>query len=323
MKAVLVGLGQAGFKWFKRLQQEPVIVAAVVERNESMKQKLEGTEVPFYTSLEAALEEHRPDFLVNVTSPMAHTVVNRAAFERGIPVLCEKPISFDYEESIEIVKLASALNIPFMIAENYRCQPSVRKLKQLIDAGAIGQISHIEVLFSRYHRQPGRQYPVHLLNDIGIHHFDMIRYLTGVEARAVRAELYQAAGGWNEEGAVTNAHVFMELERDIRVHYSGSLTSRSTPTTWRGMWRIEGTEGSLELGGSEVILVCREGTTKRLDNDGDISAPDTLTEFLAALGEGREPESSGRDYMKSQAMVHYANESGRTGQKERILLPLL
>lgn len=318
MKCILVGLGSAGFSWYKRLRDRGLL-AAVVERDSSTQAKIGDDGIPFYTSLEKALDEVQADFLVNVTSPMAHTAVNHAAFDRKLPVLCEKPISFDYSESIEVVTRAQRENIPFMIAENYRRLPYVRKLKQVLDEGEIGQISSMEIRFYRYH-QVQRNYTVSVLDDIGVHHFDMIRYLTGKEAKIVQAKLFNPIGGWQEEGAVISTYSFLEMDGGITVSYAASIASRAPETVWCGDWRIDGTVGAVELIGKE-IRVTRNGETRVIDDMTGIDESDTLDEFLASLRENRESESSGADYLKTQCMVHYAKLASSQGQTMEIIMP--
>ncbi|NQX59432.1 Gfo/Idh/MocA family protein [Paenibacillus qinlingensis] len=312
MKAILVGLGSAGFSWYKRLRDQGLL-AAVVEVDITMKEKMGDDPFPFYTSLEEALQNEQADFLVNVTSPMRHTVVNHAAFDRKLAVLCEKPISFDYEESIEIVTRATEEKLPFMIAENYRRMPCIRKTKQLLDEGVIGRISSIEIQFYRYHHVE-RRYTVSILDDIGVHHLDMIRYFTGREGKSVQSKLYNPIGAWQEEGALINAYAFIEMEGGITAVYNASISARGTETPWSGNWRIEGTEGAIEIVDKQIRLI-RDGKVEVVDDISGVDETDTLAEFLASLIEGREAETSGRDYLKTQALVHYtklANASGRT-----------
>jgi predicted dehydrogenase len=312
MKAILVGLGSAGFSWYKRLRDQGLL-AAVVEVDIAMKEKMLDDPFPFYTSLEEALQNEQADFLVNVTSPMRHTAVNHAAFDHKLAVLCEKPISFDYEESIEIVARAAREKIPFMIAENYRRMPYIRKMKQLLDEGVIGRISSMDIQFYRYHHVQ-RRYTVSILDDIGVHHLDMIRYFTGREGTSVQSKLYNPIGAWKEEGALINAYALFELEGGITATYNASISARGTETPWSGNWRIEGTEGAMEVVDKEIRLI-RDGKVEVIDNISGVDETDTLAEFLASLREGREAETSGRDYLKTQALVHYtklANESGRT-----------
>ncbi|MCU6707516.1 Gfo/Idh/MocA family oxidoreductase [Paenibacillus sp. J5C_2022] len=308
MKAILVGLGSAGFGWYKRLRDRGML-HAVVESHEAMKEKMGNDPYPFYTSLEVALrhEAEAADFLVNVTTPSAHSAVNHAAFDYKLPVLCEKPISFDFAESVEIVDRAKRENIPFMIAENYRHFPYVRKLKALIQSGAIGELSTVEIAFHRFH-QVKRNYAVRILDDIGVHHFDMLRYLTGREGVAVQARLYDPIAGWQEEGASLQCYATIELEGGITASYTASIASRGPATGWSGNWRVEGTEGALLLRDGEIALYRGQDATV-IDDYSDIRQRDTLDEFLSSLHEGREAETSGADYLKTQALVHCANAS--------------
>ncbi|MDQ0896785.1 Gfo/Idh/MocA family protein [Paenibacillus sp. V4I7] len=320
MKAVLVGLGSAGFSWYKRLRDKGLL-AAVVEVDMAMKEKMKDDPFPFYTSLEEALQNEEADFLVNVTSPMMHTRVNHAAFDRKLAVLCEKPISFDYEESIEVVARAVREHIPFMIAENYRRMPYIRKMKQLLDEGAIGTLSSLDIQFYRYHHVQ-RKYTVSILDDIGVHHLDMLRYLTGREGKSVQAKLYNPIGAWEEEGAIINAYAFLEMDNGITAAYHASIAARGTETPWSGNWRIEGTKGALEVIDKEIRLI-RDGEVLLVEDLSGVDETDTLAEFLASLQEGREAETSGRDYLKTQALVHYTKLASESGQTKAIEVPTL
>lgn len=318
MKAILVGLGSAGFSWYKRLRDQGLL-AAVVEVDAAMKEKMQNDPFPFYTSLEEALLQEEADFLVNVTSPMVHTVVNHAAFDRKLAVLCEKPISFDYEESMEVVARAEREKLPFMIAENYRRMPHIRKMKQLLDEGVIGSLSSMDVQFYRYHNVQ-RRYTVSILDDIGVHHFDLLRYFSGKEGKTVQAKLYNPINAWEQDGAIINAYAFLEMDNGITASYNASISARGTETPWSGNWRLEGTEGAIEFIGKEIRVI-RDGEVQLIEDYSGIDVTDTLAEFLASLREGREAETSGRDYLKTQALVHYAKLASSSGQTYAIDVP--
>jgi predicted dehydrogenase len=320
VKAILVGLGSAGFSWYKRLRDQGLL-AAVVEVDAAMKEKMQNDPFPFYTSLEEALQQEQADFLVNVTSPMVHTVVNHAAFDRKLAVLCEKPISFDYEESIEVVARAEREKLPFMIAENYRRMPHIRKMKQLLDEGVIGSLSSMDVQFYRYHNVQ-RRYTVSILDDIGVHHFDLLRYFSGREGKTVQAKLYNPINAWEQDGAIINAYAFLEMDNGITASYNASISARGTETPWSGNWRLEGTEGAIEYVDKEIRVI-RDGEVQLIEDYSGIDATDTLAEFLASLREGRESETSGRDYLKTQALVHYAKLASSSGRTYAIEVPTL
>ncbi|NOU99994.1 gfo/Idh/MocA family oxidoreductase [Paenibacillus sp. LMG 31457] len=320
MKAILVGLGAAGFSWYKRLRDRGLL-AAVVEVDVAMKAKMGEDPFPFYTSLEEALQHEQADFLVNVTSPMMHTAVNHAAFDRKLAVLCEKPISFDYEESIEVVARAEREKLPFMIAENYRRMPYIRKTKQLLDEGVIGSLSSLDIQFYRYHNVQ-RKYTVSVLDDIGVHHMDLLRYLSGREGKSVQARLYNPVNAWEQEGAVINAYAFFEMDNGITASYSASISARGTETPWSGNWRIEGTEGAIEVVDKEIRVI-KDGKALLIEDYSGVDETDTLDEFVDSLRERREAETSGRDYLKTQAIVHYAKLASESGQTCVIEVPTL
>jgi predicted dehydrogenase len=320
MKGILVGLGSAGFSWYKRLRDRGLL-AAVVEVDPEMKEKMGNDPFPFYTSLEEALAVEQADFLVNVTSPSAHTRVNIAAFDRKLPVLCEKPISFDYEDSLNVVTLADKELIPFMIAENYRRWPYIRKMKQLLDQGAIGRICAIDIYFYRYHHVQ-RKYTVSILDDIGVHHFDLIRYLTGCEGERIQGKIYNPPASWREPGATVSAHALLELEDGVMVSYAASITSRGKETPWSGNWRIDGSEGAMELIDKEIYIT-KDGETRHVNDLSGVDETDTLDEFIASLQEGREAETSGKDYIKTQALVHFAKLSSISERTEQIIVPVI
>jgi predicted dehydrogenase len=318
VKGILVGLGFAGWGWYRRMRDRGLL-AAVVDVNPEMRAKMGDDPFPFYTSLEEAFEREKADFLVNVTRPMEHTAVNLAAFDRGLPVLSEKPIAFLYEESLQVVQRANKESIPFMIGENYRRYPFFRKMKQLLEQGAIGRISTVDMSFYRYH-QVERSYPVHILDDISVHYLDLIRYLTGQEGKRIQSRLYNPPDSWAQGEEMLSANVWLEMDNGIVVHMLSTITARGRETQWSGDWRIEGTEGALELINREIYMT-KDGQTWRIDDWSGVDETDALDEFIASLREAREAETSGKDYLKTQALVHYAKLSNETGRIEEVVIP--
>lgn len=261
-----------------------------------------------YPSLEAALDAGRPDFLINLTPPAVHTQVNHLAFNRRIPVLCEKPIAEDYHEAVEIVARAEREGIPFMIAENYRRHPVFRKARQLITAGAIGELAAVYVQFFKeayFEKQYLLRMAEPLLVDVTVHHLDLVRYLTGLEGQRVFARSYHPASSRYPGNAAVD--IWIELEKGVRVNYSGSLSAKSAETGWPGIWRIEGTAGVMQVG-QAIQLNVGEQTTIITDFD-DVDHSGVLDEFMSALAEKRQPETSGSDYLNTQKLVYLAQQA--------------
>lgn len=302
MKALLVGMGEAGSGWYRRVRSmHGELELAVSDPDESRREQLQVDGVPFYTDAKEAIEREKPDFVINVTPRHVHTAINHLAFDYKLPVLCEKPIAENYEKALEIVKRAEEERIPFMIAENYRTFAPLRKLKRLIEAGAVGELQSLECEFFRK-RQKVALEPNDELEEVIIHHFDLLRHLSGREVGklyAVKRHVF---------------HIVMDLQAGIQASFRCSLHSAGRETQWPGDWRIEGTKGSLIFKDGGIELTTPEGV-QRWDDFSDVPAPTALQEFLAALAEKRRGETDAKEYLKNQALAHYTRLSLQQGEQ--------
>jgi len=62
-----------------------------------------------------------------------------AASEKGLAVLIDKPLARNYSEAVEMEKIVQKNHSRLMVASNFRYHPHVKKMKQIIDDGNIGQ----------------------------------------------------------------------------------------------------------------------------------------------------------------------------------------
>lgn len=316
MKAILVGLGNFGFSWYKDLRRHPGISKlSVVESNIQMRDKIDQ-DVPFFQSMEESISAERPDFVVNVTPPRVHSSINEIAFSYRLPVMCEKPISHSMSNAKYIVAQAEKYSIPFMITENYRFFSAVRKAKEILDRGEIGEISTVKVVFSRYHPVSAPYFlemENPLLEDIAIHHFDLIRHLTGQEAKTLFAQNSNPPGSWSANNIHLNA--LLEMESGIIVNYNASMMSRGKQTEWYGDWQFEGSKGVLALTSRSVQLSKENSALQdEIHEFKDFGNFGCIDEFLSSLKENREPRPSGKDYLKSQGLVYVASVSSKAGK---------
>ena len=85
-----------------------------------------------YTDVAAMLAADRSDFLDIVTRPALHLPLVRLAAQRGLPVLCQKPMAPTWEECLEMAAVARRAGIRLMINENWRWQPWYRRIRDLL-----------------------------------------------------------------------------------------------------------------------------------------------------------------------------------------------
>ncbi len=308
----LVGIGSFGRGWYKVLKTRSDLHVVVVDPDPTAFTRLEMHE-PFYASVEQALVYEQPDFILNCTPPAVHTPINHSAFDRRIPVLCEKPISEDYDEAREIVGRAVREGHLFMIAENYRRAPAMRKLRQFIEAGAVGEVSAVYIHFAKEFFEEKAYLlamPYPHLQDVAIHHLDAVRYVVGCEAQRLFAWSFNPKFSRYHGDAAVN--IQLEMENDVPVTYTGSLQARGKETDWLGVWRVEGTRGVLYL--DEKLQLSFSGEAVPYVSTGKSGQELVLDDFLRALETGQPPETQAVDYLKTQALVYYAIQSSQQGK---------
>jgi len=141
-----------------------------------------------------------------------------------------------------------------------------------------------------------------LLIDMAIHHFDLMRYFVGKDPVEVFAESYNPYWSWFSGDACLN--VIFKFEDDIHINYSGSWVSEGKQTTWGGDWEIYGEKGTLILKDDRIYFIkydkVKEIKKIKMKREGQKYS---LYEFYLAITQGREPEASGKDNLKSISMV--------------------
>jgi len=91
-----------------------------------------------YSDPEKLLDCEGLDFVDIVTDASSHGKLVRMAAERGIPVICQKPMAPSLAEAEQMVGLCQEKRVPFYIHENWRWQKQIRQFKKVIDSGEIG-----------------------------------------------------------------------------------------------------------------------------------------------------------------------------------------
>ena len=139
--------------------------------------------------LDSALADDKVDAVVIASSTDTHLPLIEACAAAGKPVFCEKPLDLDSGNARRGIELARESSILLFVGFNRRYDPSFRKLRQELKAGAIGAIEVLTIT-SRDPSPPPLDYVKRsggLFRDMMIHDFDMARWLLGAEPTAVFA----------------------------------------------------------------------------------------------------------------------------------------
>lgn len=156
-----------------------------------------------YTDAAVLMAAEALDFVDIATRPASHLPLVRMAVERGIASICQKPMTEDMAQALEMLRMVKQSGARVMVHENWRWQPWFREAKRLIAGGAIGQpltyrfhMRQRDGLGDRpYPNQPYfREMPRLLLYETLIHPIDTARFLFG-EIDVVQAHLRRVNPG--------------------------------------------------------------------------------------------------------------------------------
>ena len=335
LRGVCVGAGyfsQFQYSAWSRIDQ--VEIVAVCNRNVD-KVRAVATQHGIPTvygidRIDEMLDTEKPDFIDIITPPETHIEIVRKAAQRGIAIICQKPLAPTAEESEELVKVARDAGARFLVHENWRWQPWYREMKRQLDAGAIGELFSISTRMrmgdgwpedAYLDRQPFfRDYPRLLVYETGVHFLDTFRYLGG-EVESVYARLQQRNALIKGEDAGQVVIGFKSGGTAIldasRYNESEAVDARYT----FGTTRIDGSEGHLELDTDGSITLKKLGEApvqldyvhNRTDFAGDC-VYSLQRHFTDRMLDGQPFESSGEDYLKTIDVVEACYVSQNKGQ---------
>ena len=335
-RAIVVGAGGISGAWFPRLKAEGVEVKAVVDiRKEAAEAKIAKHELSAVASddLAKTLAETEADFLVDLTVPEAHCEVACAGLEAELHVVSEKPMAASMEEAHRMVATSEKTNKLYMVSQSRRWDSKHATVAATVAAGRLGRITTLNCdFFLGAHFGGFRdEMPSPLILDMSIHHFDLARMISGLDAVAVYAREFNPAGSWYRGDVAANC-VF-EMTGGVMFAYRGSWCAEGCHTSWNGDWRIIGTEGTMlyehdnpphgqiVAGGAANAT----GFNRPLEDLQIVDSPvekggqhGAIAEMLRFLETGEKPQCECHDNIKSLAMVFGAIESSREGRRVEI-----
>ena len=290
----------------------------------------------FATVADAARDTGATGALV-VVPPHLHLPVALDAYAAGLHVLVEKPLADTMANGQEMVAQAEASGRTLMVSQNYRYKAAPRAVARIMSEPWLGAVTSATVEFRKapqFSLPPVQHGYTHykLIEDMSIHHFDLMRALLGAEPTAVYAQARNPEWSWFAAPPIVAAVI--ELERGgLAAHYHGSWVSRGRQTTWDGDWFIDCENGQVAWSDNRVRVrpeaiyytVYLEGFQERdgwmecdLVNAAEEERRFTLEEFARCIAEGREPDTSGRDNLRSIALTYAVADSARDGRRREI-----
>jgi predicted dehydrogenase len=310
----VVGLGARGRDWVREIRADASYeLAACVDTNaRTLRQaalSLHLTEAQCFANLAEALERRLCDAVIIATSADCHTQACELALTHKVAVMVEKPFTLRLRDAARLVALAEQGSVPLMVAQNYRYMRAHRTVRRLINEGALG---HVGIIVCQYYRVPHEMTPSlselshSVLWGMGVHHIDALRYVLGQEVTGVMAESFTLPCSELPRGA--SLQTLLTFDGGTRAAYTATYESSGHEFFERGQefyQRVIGERATLHVFQRWLIL-CERGRWPKLIGRGPRSATEEsilLGQLQRALLSGQEPESSGRDNLKTVAVL--------------------
>lgn len=189
-----------------------------------------------------------------VTPNHVHYAAAKAFLERGIHVICDKPLTSTLEDAEKLVAIAEKSNALFVLTHNYTGYPMIRQAREMIANGDLGALRVIQVEYAQdwlseeqdfkqaeWRTDPARSGAGGSTGDIGTHAFNLAAFVTGLELDSLSADIQAFVDGRQVDD---NAHVMMRYKGGARGMLWCSQVAPGNENALR--LRVYGEKGGLE-----------------------------------------------------------------------------
>ncbi|MCW5983162.1 MAG: glycosyltransferase [Bryobacteraceae bacterium] len=288
-----------------------------------------------YSDLESLLAGVEVDAIGVCVPPGQHLRVAAAALDAGKHVWIDKPLALTGEECSALVALANRTRALAMTGFHMRWHRLVRQARDVLRSGELGEIESIRSVWNSPRSDEGlpdwrarRESGGGALIEIGVHHFDLWRFLTGAEVRrvfaaardGVRDDESAIVAATLDNGVLATAVLSERTSHDIEIEVCGSAGRLRV-----SLLRFEGLElfgakdvpGALPVRLRRLVHLARElpAGLASMARGGEYRESYRLAwqHFVDAVASGRPPESTLVDGWRATEIALAAVESRGAG----------
>jgi predicted dehydrogenase len=225
-----------------------------------------------YLDLETAFAQHEADFAIVSSPTQFHEEAVDTALKYDMDILCEKPIAHTMEACCRTYRKVKQAGKKMAVIMSHRFDQDKQTLQRRIRSGDYGRLDYLVGRNTWACRKvgswgPGHRYrkPDPLLTEGTVHHFDIIRSLTGSDARTVHAVTWNPE--WSEFSGDAQALVLLEMVNGVKAVYEGAMTNATFLNNWCDEYfRAECEGGTLVLDHRKLLSMSDlEGERKEVE----------------------------------------------------------
>jgi len=338
IKIAIVGCGRISKNHFGSIEkhQENLELVSICDNDaEVLTQHEEQYGVTGYLRMEEMLEQKEIDLIALCTPSGVHSDQAAVAARFGVHVMTEKPMATRWQDGVRMVKACDDAGVRLFVVKQNRRNTTLQLLKRAVDEGRFGKIHmvHLNVFWTRpqayYDQAKWRgtwEFDGGAFMNQASHYVDLLDWLIG---------------------PIDKVQAMMSTARDIEVEDTGvlnvrwrngalgsmSVTMLTYPQNLEGSITILGEKGTVRVGGVAVNDIQHWEFDDSKEYDQQIQEANYQTTSVYGFGHPlyyknmidvmrgeREPETDGREGLKSLEVLIAAYLSARDG--ETISLPL-
>jgi predicted dehydrogenase len=271
------------------------------------------------SSAEEVLTSPEIDVVAVISPVWTHYELAKAALENGKHVFVEKPFTTNSCQGQELIELADRKNLKIMVDHTFLFTGAVRKIKQLLDEGALGNLYYYD---STRVNLGLFQHDCNVLWDLAPHDLSIMDYLIKADPEAIVATGQGHLNG-HEDVAYMTLYFPEKVIAHINVNWLSPVKVRTTLIGGEKrmvVWNDLEADEKVKIYDKGVNISTREGLYELLVSyrSGDMWSPQIeqaealrheLAYFVECISNGQQPFNNGQAGLRVVKMLEAASES--------------
>ncbi|MCP1160528.1 MULTISPECIES: Gfo/Idh/MocA family protein [Bacillaceae] len=329
----IVGMGHIAKKHMDAIENaEGANLFAVCDTNPGRLEEVQRENVKKYTDLNEMLAENPEIHVVNICVPSGlHARLTKIVADHKRHIIVEKPMSLKLQDSIDMIGYAKENGVKLAVVHPNRFRPAVQLLKEQMDAGAFGKLSHAnatvrwnrnQAYFDQAEWRGTKEFDGGVLMNQAIHDLDLMLWLMGpvesvqamaatrlrkIETEDVAAAVVQFKNG--ALGVIEAATTIYpkNLEESLSIFgETASVKVSGRTANFIETWDIEGVSEEESQAAKEQV---------KADPFGKPGHQWIIEDMVQAVQENRNPIVTGEDGLAPVKLILSILESAETGKK--------
>ena len=319
-RVAIVGFGRIADTHLEAWKSnEGVEVTSVVDDSPLARERARSLGMNAYQTVNELLASEDLNAASICTPPSFHPSHVMALMNAGVPVLCEKPLASDLVSAQELIDAAAQAKVEFQLATKFRHVPDIRKARDLIRHGIIGDPLTFHVEFSGMTDMSNRWNSQQSLSgggvliDNGCHAVDTVRFLLSGITKIQGVPLRPVQNLPVEDSAMMLA--------TTECGATGKITLSWSMKSWSDYYiSIQGTRGMIQIGWKKSYLhVEGESPVEIGTGYSKLGAHKRMMGMFRALIEGsNEPWITNEEALASSTVIEAAYRSMQTSRWARV-----